>query len=78
MSFLSGPLMYIIMESVPTGSDKSANLLREESGGGSVLRSPVRIQGQFIIRARVQQGKEGGRMEVGGGQLVVGCRTPVQ
>lgn len=23
------------------------------------LRSPVRIQGQFIIRARVQQGKEG-------------------
>lgn len=56
MSFLPEPLMCIIMQSVPTGSGKSADLLSESRGGG--LRSPVRIQGQFIITARVRQGTE--------------------
>lgn len=55
MSFLSGPLMCIIEKSVPTGAGKSADLLLKEK---KRFKSGVRIQGQFIIRARVQQATE--------------------
>lgn len=42
--------MCIIEKSVPTGADKSADLLLKEK---KRFKSEVRIQGQFIIRARV-------------------------
>lgn len=44
-------------------------------GGGAGLSSPVRIQGQFIITARVRQGTKKGGWRVG---LVVSCRTAAQ
>lgn len=53
MSFLSGTLMCIIKQSVPTGMGKSVDLLLKEE---KRFKSGVRIQGQFIIRDRVQQG----------------------
>lgn len=61
MSFLLEPLMCIIMQSVPTRSCKSADLLWEERRG-------FKIQGQFIITARVRQGLD----------VVVWCRTAIQ
>lgn len=65
MSFLLEPLMCIIMQSVPTGSCKSADLLWEERRG-------FKIQGQFIITARVLQDTKWGL------DVVVCCRTVVQ
>lgn len=47
--------MCIIEKSVPTGAGKSADLLLKEK---KRFKSGVRIQGQFIIMARVQQATE--------------------